>query len=116
MDKGTWWATSHGVSKSQTQLSDYHFLTFHFISIQGKKKSIKKGNIMLQIPEPVNGRVWPQAQRVRIRRPSQLRACRTHAPAHTSTISVSHGNAELLLHKAHHGRLQLTLAQLPSLD
>ena len=43
MDKGTWWATSHGVSKSQTQLNDYHFLTFHFISIQGKKEKYKEG-------------------------------------------------------------------------
>ena len=24
MDRGTWWATVHGVAKSQTQLSDYH--------------------------------------------------------------------------------------------
>ena len=24
MDSGAWWATVHGVSKSQTQLSDYH--------------------------------------------------------------------------------------------
>ena len=23
MDRGTWWATVHGVAKSQTQLSDY---------------------------------------------------------------------------------------------
>ena len=24
-DRGTWWATVHGVANSQTQLSDYHF-------------------------------------------------------------------------------------------
>ena len=24
MDRGTWWATVHGVAKSQTQLSDFH--------------------------------------------------------------------------------------------
>ena len=24
-DTGAWWATVHGVTKSQTQLSDYHF-------------------------------------------------------------------------------------------
>ena len=28
MDRGTWWATAHGVAESQTQLSDFH----HFIS------------------------------------------------------------------------------------
>ena len=27
MDRGTWWATVHGVAKSQTQLSDYHTRT-----------------------------------------------------------------------------------------
>ena len=25
MDTGAWWATVHGVAKSQTQLSDFHF-------------------------------------------------------------------------------------------
>ena len=29
MDRGAWWATVHGVAKSQTRLSDIHF-TFHF--------------------------------------------------------------------------------------
>ena len=25
MDRGAWWATVHGVAKSQTQLSGFHF-------------------------------------------------------------------------------------------
>jgi len=25
MDRGVWWATVHGIAKSQTQLSDWHF-------------------------------------------------------------------------------------------
>ena len=29
MDGGAWWATVHGVAKSQTQLNDFTF-TFHF--------------------------------------------------------------------------------------
>ena len=29
MDRGAWWAAVHGVTKSQTQLSDFTF-TFHF--------------------------------------------------------------------------------------
>ena len=29
MDEGAWWAAVHGVTKSQTQLSDFTF-TFHF--------------------------------------------------------------------------------------
>ena len=28
MDRGAWWATVHGVAKSGTKLSDYHFC-FH---------------------------------------------------------------------------------------
>ena len=31
MDGGAWWATVHGVSKSQTRLSDFTF-TFTFLS------------------------------------------------------------------------------------
>ena len=27
MDRGAWQATAHGVSKSQTQLSDFHYIT-----------------------------------------------------------------------------------------
>ena len=33
MDGGAWWAAVHGVSKSQTQLSDFTF-TFHFHALQ----------------------------------------------------------------------------------
>ena len=28
MDRGGWWATVHGVAKSQTRLNDEHFFTF----------------------------------------------------------------------------------------
>ena len=31
MDRGTWWGTVHGVAKSQTQLSDFHFHTMSTI-------------------------------------------------------------------------------------
>ena len=27
IDGGTWWATVHGITKSQTQLSDFHFIS-----------------------------------------------------------------------------------------
>ena len=33
MDGGTWWATVHGVPKSQTGLSDFTF-TFHFHALE----------------------------------------------------------------------------------
>ena len=29
MDRGPWWATIHGVAKSQTQLNDQHYYTTH---------------------------------------------------------------------------------------
>ena len=35
MDGGAWWATVHGVAKSQTQLSDFTF-TFHFHALRRK--------------------------------------------------------------------------------
>ena len=33
MDGGAWWATIHGVAKSQTQLSNFTF-TFHFHALE----------------------------------------------------------------------------------
>ena len=33
MDGGAWWATVHGVAKSQTLLSDFTF-TFHFHALE----------------------------------------------------------------------------------
>ena len=33
MDGGAWWAAVHGVTKSQTQLSDFTF-TFHFHALE----------------------------------------------------------------------------------
>ena len=37
MDRGAWWATGHGVAKSQTQLSDKHKLTRPCV---GQRKSL----------------------------------------------------------------------------
>ena len=33
MDRGGWWATFHGVAKSQTRLSDFT-LTFHYHALE----------------------------------------------------------------------------------
>ena len=33
MDGGAWWAAVHGVTKSQTQLSDFTF-NFHFYALE----------------------------------------------------------------------------------
>ena len=50
MDRETWWATVHGVAKSQTRLSTHHSFTFTFASahifllrvIELKKKKSKQ--------------------------------------------------------------------------
>ena len=36
MDRGAWWAAVHGVSKSQTRLSDFTFSLVYFISANSK--------------------------------------------------------------------------------
>ena len=33
MDRGAWWATVHRVAKSQTRLSDFHFLSISTIPL-----------------------------------------------------------------------------------
>ena len=35
MDRGSWWATVHGVTKSQTQLSDFHFTATLLLGFPG---------------------------------------------------------------------------------
>ena len=41
MDGGAWWATVHGIAKSQTQLSDFTF-TFHLGTSSYQKKKTTK--------------------------------------------------------------------------
>ena len=36
MDKGAWWATVHGVAKSWTQLSDFHYFFTEFGNLDFK--------------------------------------------------------------------------------
>ena len=42
MDGGAWWATVHGVAKSQTQLSDFTF-TLPFHALEKEMAKIMKG-------------------------------------------------------------------------
>ena len=46
MDGGAWWAAVHGVTKSQTQLSD---LTFHFHALE-KEMAAYSGVLAWRIP------------------------------------------------------------------
>ena len=48
MDGGAWWATVHGVTKSQTQLSDFTF-TFHFPALE-KEMATYSSVLALRIP------------------------------------------------------------------
>ena len=48
MDGGAWWATVHGVAKSQTQMSDFTF-TFHFHALE-KEMATHSGVLALRIP------------------------------------------------------------------
>ena len=63
MDGGAWWATVHGVSKSQTQLSDFTF-TFHFHALE-KEMATHSSILAWRIPgtvEPVGLPVYRVAQ------------------------------------------------------
>ena len=48
MDGGAWWATVHGVAKSQTRLSDFTF-TFHFHAL-GREMAAHSSVLAWRIP------------------------------------------------------------------
>ena len=45
MDRGAWWATVHGVAKSQTQLND--FTSLHFFIAESKELK----NLLMKVKE-----------------------------------------------------------------
>ena len=49
MDREAWWATVHGVAKSQTGLSDFTF-TFHFHAME-KEMATHSSVLAWRIPE-----------------------------------------------------------------
>ena len=51
MDGGAWWATVHGVAKSQTRLSDFTF-TFHFYALE-KEMATHSSVLAWRIPGTV---------------------------------------------------------------
>ena len=48
MDRGAWWASVHGVTKSRTQLSDFTF-TFHFHALK-KEMATHSSDLAWRIP------------------------------------------------------------------
>ena len=57
MDRGAWWATAHGVAKSQTRLSD----TFN-ISLAGEVEETIEGGGGNETWEAETGVTWPQSK------------------------------------------------------
>ena len=49
MDRGAWWASVHGVAKSQTRLSDFTF-TFHFHASVEKEMATHSSVLAWKIP------------------------------------------------------------------
>ena len=63
MDTGAWGATVHGVTKSQTQLSDFPF-TFHFHALE-KEMATDSSVTAWRIPgtgEPGGCRLWGRTE------------------------------------------------------
>ena len=48
MDRGAWWAAAHGVTKSQTRLSNFTF-TFHFHTLE-KEMATSSSILAWRIP------------------------------------------------------------------
>ena len=65
MDGGAWWATVHGVAKSQTRLRDFTF-TFHFHVLE-KEMATRSSILAWRIPgmEEPGGLQSTGLQRVR---------------------------------------------------
>ena len=63
MDGGAWWAAVHGVTKSQTQLSDLTF-TFHFHALE-KEKATHSSVLAWRIPgtgSPLGCHLWGRTE------------------------------------------------------
>ena len=54
MDGGAWWAAVHGVSKSETRLSDFTF-TFHFHALE---KEMATHSSVVGLENPREGGAW----------------------------------------------------------
>ena len=63
MDGGAWWAVVHGVTRSQTRLSDSTF-TFHFPALE-KEMATRSSVLAWRIPgtgEPRGLRLWGRTE------------------------------------------------------
>ena len=60
MDRGAWWATVHGVAKSRTQLSDFHFTSLHRV-LWGSPVAQMVKNLPAMQETPVGSLSWEDA-------------------------------------------------------
>ena len=60
MDGGAWWAAVHGVTKSQTRLSDFTF-TFHFHALE-REMAIHSSVLAWRILEPGGHHLWGRTE------------------------------------------------------
>ena len=65
MDGGAWWAAVHGVTKSQTELSDFPF-TFHFHALE-KEMATHSSILAWRIPRTVEPGGLPSMESHRVR-------------------------------------------------
>ena len=93
MDGGAWWAAVHGVSKSQTPLSDFTFI-FHFHALE---KEMATHSSVLGLENPRDGGDWWAAvygvtqSRTRLKRLSSsmlLSPCISPSPFSPPTMSI----------------------------
>ena len=64
MDRGAWWATVHGVTKSQTRLH-FHFhliLSLHFLISQGKRLSTRSVDMKIKFDQKCKHTLWSIAK------------------------------------------------------
>ena len=81
MDGGAWWATVHGVVKSQTQLSNFSF-TFHFHALE-KEMATHSSVLAWRVPgtgEPGGLPSMGSQSRTRLKRLSSSRANHQESP------------------------------------
>jgi len=89
MDGGAWWATVHGVAKSQTRLSDFTF-TFHFHALE-KEMATHSSVLAWRTPGTVEPGGLPSMGSHRVRHDwSDLAYTHTHTHTHTHTYTHTH--------------------------
>ena len=89
MDGGAWWATVHGVMKSQTRLNDFTF-TFHFHALE-KEMAIHSSVLAWRIPgmgEPGELPSMGSQSRTRLKRLSSSSSTHTHTHTHKCSLSL----------------------------